>query len=114
MKDVRVKQYQQRRRADPPRISFHEFSTHPGEARKRADLLLPVKILKTIDDVSLDEKEHEILSAHVMAILLSMSEREEWLPIFDNAMADERLTDADKRLVRLAVIEMQENDLLFG
>jgi len=77
-------------------------------------LLTPDKILRTLDDVSLDAKEHEILSAHIMAILISMSEREDWLPIFDNAMADERLTDADKRLVRLAVLEMQENDLVFG
>jgi hypothetical protein len=77
-------------------------------------LLKPDKILKTIDDVSLDAKEHEILSAHITAILLSMSAREDWLPFLDAAVADERLTDADKRLVRLAVLEMQENDAVFA
>ena len=110
---TRVRRHVRRRAPEPTMRAPREFMTHPAEARKRAELLTLDKTLRTIHAVSFSMKDREIIDAHILAILLSMSAREDWLPFLDAAMADERLTDADKRLVRLAVLEMQENDTVF-
>ena len=112
MNKIPVKRHQRRRPETPTIRPLREFTMHPAKVSDRVRLLKPEKALKMVDDVSLDEKEHEILNSYILGILLSMSAREEWLPVFDAAMADQRLTDADKRLIRLAILEMQENELV--
>jgi len=112
MNKIPVKRHQRRRPETPSRLPFHEFTMHPAKVSDRVRLFKPEKVLRMIDDASLDEKEYEILNSYILGILLAMSAREEWLPVFDTAMADQRLTDADKRLIRLAVLEMQENELV--
>jgi hypothetical protein len=58
-----------------------------------------------------DGEQFRIMASHLQLIVINESEGQDWNFVLDSAMADDRLSDADKDILVEMVLDMQQRSL---